>query len=178
VNGVLGNWIGGVTAIVATVLLQYTVQRGLVRVIAAARRRRLLSGQQGAAAYRLALLTVFVLIFGHLGQVGAWALVYLALGELPGLAAAFYFSLASYTTVGAAELQLSDAHRVLGALEAGVGALMFGWSTALMVALVGLEQASVPGGAAPVHTGRGAADRAREHPPRPGQDGAAAGRGA
>jgi hypothetical protein len=78
-----------------------------------------------------------VLIFGHLAQVVLWAVVYLVLGDLHGFADAMYFSLASFTTVGAAELELSKEHRLLGALEAGVGALMFGWSTALLVALVG-----------------------------------------
>jgi hypothetical protein len=43
-----------------------------------------------------------------------------------------YFSLASFTTIGAFELSLSPAHRITGATEAATGMLMFGWSAALL----------------------------------------------
>jgi hypothetical protein len=58
------------------------------------------------------------------------------MGELGSFANAAYFSLASFTTVGANELSLSPAHRLSGALEAAMGMLMFGWSTALLVPIV------------------------------------------
>jgi len=83
------------------------------------------------------LLVVFTLIFGHLAQVFLWTLLYLALEAFDAFADAAYFSLASFTTIGAADLELPRTHRTLGTLEAGVGVLMFGWSTALLVALLG-----------------------------------------
>jgi hypothetical protein len=82
------------------------------------------------------LAVVFVLIFGHMLQMAVWAAAYAALGELDGWSNIIYFSMASYTTVGANHLDLTTEHRILGALEAGVGALMIGWSTALLVALL------------------------------------------
>ena len=66
--------------------------------------------------------------------------LYLALGEFQQFQDAAYFSLASYTTIGAADLELSRGHRILGALEAGIGMLLFGWSTALLVSLAGHVQ--------------------------------------
>ena len=57
-------------------------------------------------------------------------------GELGGFVNSFYFSLASFTTVGASDLTLSSTHRMVGAIESALGMLMFGWSTALLVALI------------------------------------------
>jgi voltage-gated potassium channel Kch len=70
------------------------------------------------------------------GEIIVWALLYYAWGELGGFANSIYFSLASFTTVGASELVLSPAHRLAGALEAGVGMLMVGWSTALLFEVI------------------------------------------
>jgi hypothetical protein len=132
----LTRWVCGIALITCTVLLQLAAQTLLARGIAARGPRR--NDRRGLEAPFLpSLLTVIVLIFGHLAQVALWAVMYLVLGDLHGFPDAMYFSLASFTTVGAAELELSKEHRMLGALEAGVGALMFGWSTALLVALVG-----------------------------------------
>jgi hypothetical protein len=78
------------------------------------------------------MVAVFVLMSGMVGEICLWALLYYAWGELGGFATSVYFSLASFTTVGAAELVLSPPHRMVGALESAVGMLMFGWSTALL----------------------------------------------
>jgi hypothetical protein len=42
----------------------------------------------------------------------------------------------SYTTVGYEDVLLSNRWRMFGPIEAGVGVLMFGWSTAIMVAIL------------------------------------------
>jgi len=130
------NWVAGICSIIGTVLLQYAAQ---VLLVALARRygHRIPPHGRGAPHLVLPVLfVVFVLIFGHLFQVLVWAWGYAALGELGNFQDQVYFSLASYTTVGAGELELSRQHRILGALEGGVGTLMFGWSTALLVALL------------------------------------------
>ena len=79
---------------------------------------------------------ILILVLDHLVQVALWALLYLALGDLQGFHRSLYLSLAGYKTVGAAELESPDDHPIPGAVEAAVGTLMFGWSTALLVALV------------------------------------------
>jgi hypothetical protein len=80
---------------------------------------------------------VLVLMAGHMLQVTMWAALYhFHWDELGTFGAAFYFSLASYTTVGTAELSLPPGHRIVGALESATGMLMFGWSTALLVRVV------------------------------------------
>jgi hypothetical protein len=77
------------------------------------------------------------LLFLHLVEASVWAICY-ALGEmLPDFETAAYFSLKSYTTVGYGDVLLPNNWRLLGPIEAGVGILMFGWSTAIIVATLG-----------------------------------------
>lgn len=79
----------------------------------------------------------FVVFMGrHLVQVTIWAVRYYEWGELKGFINSFYFSLASFTTMGAGELELSGAHRLTGAVEAALGMLMFGRSTALIFHII------------------------------------------
>jgi hypothetical protein len=82
------------------------------------------------------IVAVVVLLVAQLAEVAVWAVRYLVWGELGSFTNAFYFSLASFTTVGANELTLSPAHRLIGAIEAAMGMLMFGWSTALLVNVI------------------------------------------
>lgn len=83
------------------------------------------------------VMAVLVLMAGHMLQVTLWALLYhFEWDEFRSFGAALYFSLASFTTVGANELMLPPAHRMVGALESAAGMLMFGWSTALLVRVV------------------------------------------
>ena len=79
---------------------------------------------------------VCVLLVLHLLEGGAWATFYLVAGLLPDLETAVYFSLTSYTTVGYGDVVLRPPWRILGPIEGAAGILMFGWSTAIMVAVV------------------------------------------
>jgi hypothetical protein len=80
---------------------------------------------------------VVILMAGHILQVVMWAVVYhFDWGVFVTFRSAIYFSLASFTTVGATDLGLPHEYRMIGALEAAAGMLMFGWSTALLVGVV------------------------------------------
>ena len=80
---------------------------------------------------------VMILLVGHVLQVTMWAALYFYdWGVFRSFGEALYFSLASFTTLGAAELSLPHAHRMIGAFESAAGMMMFGWSTALLVAVV------------------------------------------
>ena len=83
------------------------------------------------------ITAVVILMIGHILQVMMWALVYHGhWNEFVDLKSPLYFSLASFTTLGANDLALPPEHRMVGALEAAAGMLMFGWSTALLVGVV------------------------------------------
>ena len=80
---------------------------------------------------------VMILLVGHVLQVMMWAALYFYdWAAFKSFGIAMYFSLASFTTLGAAELALPPQHRMIGAFESAAGMMMFGWSTALLVAVV------------------------------------------
>lgn len=79
---------------------------------------------------------VGILLLLHLIEAGAWAAFYLLSGDLPDIETAVYFSMTSYTTVGYGDVVLPAPWRILGPIEAAVGIMMFGWSTAIIVAAI------------------------------------------
>ena len=81
---------------------------------------------------------VSLLLLLHLAEAVVWALFYLLADALPDLETAAYFSLTSYTTVGYGDVVLPEPWRLLGPLEAAVGILMLGWSTGVLVAVIGM----------------------------------------
>jgi hypothetical protein len=81
---------------------------------------------------------VGLLLLLHLAEAIVWALFFLLIGGLPDLESAAYFSLASYTTVGYGDLVLPEPWRLLGPIEAAVGVLMLGWSTGILVTIIGV----------------------------------------
>jgi hypothetical protein len=79
---------------------------------------------------------VCVLLLWHLLEAGSWALLYRLSGDLPDWETALYFSMTSYTTLGYGDVVLPPPWRILGPMEGAVGILMFGWSTAIIVAAI------------------------------------------
>ena len=83
----------------------------------------------------------FVLVAGwmvllHLGEITAWALVYVRNDAMPDLPSALYFSAVTYTTTGYGDLVLPTEWRLVGGVEALTGILMCGWSTGFFFAVV------------------------------------------
>ena len=131
----LGRILRGIAMVGATGMVQVLAQLTLSRMMVIFPTPRL---SPHPTYYMLlhSVLAVLVLMAGHLIQVTIWAALYYEWSELGSFAHSFYFSLASFTTLGASELNLSAPHRIAGAIESAVGMLMFGWSTALLVRVV------------------------------------------
>ena len=81
---------------------------------------------------------VGTLLLLHLAEAAVWALFFVLVGGLPDFESAAYFSLTSYTTVGYGDVVLPEPWRLLGPIEAAVGVLMLGWSTGILVAVIGV----------------------------------------
>ena len=114
-----------------------------VGAMAAGRRAARLWGERSdrpgwLGAELLLARLVSALLLLHLAEAVAWALFYVLAGLLPDLETAAYFSLTSYTTVGYGDVVLPEPWRLLGPLEAAVGVLMLGWSTGVLVAVIGM----------------------------------------
>lgn len=79
---------------------------------------------------------VLGLLLLHAVEVAVWAEFYVFMHFFTDTGTAFYYSLSSYTTVGYGDVVLTRSWRFLGAWEAMLGVLMFGWSTAALAALI------------------------------------------
>lgn len=88
------------------------------------------------------VLVVLGLVAIHAVEIWLYALVYLALGELPTLESALYFSTTTFTTVGYGDVVLDERWRMVAALEGFNGFLLIGWSTAFLVSVIGKLRAA------------------------------------
>ena len=90
----------------------------------------------GRSLQQIALLALVMLLamFGNLLQMAAWAGLFVLLGEFADFATALYHSAVNFATLGYGDIVMSERWRLLGALEAANGILMFGVSTAMMTA--------------------------------------------
>ena len=63
-----------------------------------------------------------------------WAYTYVGVGAIADIEPALYFSMVTFTTLGYGDITLSPDWRLLASFEAANGSIMFGWTTALVVA--------------------------------------------
>jgi hypothetical protein len=99
-------------------------------------RRQGRGGRLGTELLMARLVSTLLLL--HLAEAVVWASFHALIGGLPDLETAVYFSLTSYTTVGYGDVVLPEPWRLLGPIEAAVGVLMLGWSTGILVAVIGV----------------------------------------
>jgi voltage-gated potassium channel Kch len=84
----------------------------------------------------LVAVVVYWMFFISLTEIAAWAAVYLLTGALQGIEKALYFSTVTFTTLGYGDITLGEQWRLLAAFEAANGIIMFGWTTAIVIATV------------------------------------------
>lgn len=129
------NLLIGCFMMTACIAIQCVVVALLLRVLPFLERKGVLRLTVSHAVW---LLTSVLLIMfaGNLLQIAAWAGVLLGFGEFGDFATAFYHSMVNFTTLGYGDLVMSEKHRLLGALEAANGVLMFGLTTGVLFALM------------------------------------------
>ena len=84
----------------------------------------------------LVVKVVILMFFVAVAQMSLWAATYLVIGAIEKVEAAFYFSMVTFTTLGYGDITLGEQWRLLASFEAANGIIMFGWSTALVIAVV------------------------------------------
>jgi hypothetical protein len=89
-------------------------------------------------APKVFILSGYVLLFflASLLEIWLWAGMYRLLGALSDLEEALYFSTVTFTTLGYGDVVLQSSWRLLASFQAVNGIIMFGWTTAVIVALV------------------------------------------
>jgi hypothetical protein len=140
----MGRFVAILLAVTGTVALQVVAQAVLVASVRSIDRRT-----RGATEIRrtfwISLGAVVPWFFGHMAQVGLWAVFLVLFGALKTYNDAFYFSLVTFATLGYGDIVLAPAYRIFGALAATCGSLMLGWSTALIFAAISRARTAADG---------------------------------
>ena len=79
---------------------------------------------------------VVLMFLVSLVEVAAWVAVYLGLGAIQGVEKAAYFSMVTFSTLGYGDIVLDQSWRLLASFQAANGTIMFGWTTAMVIAAV------------------------------------------
>lgn len=122
--------------VAATVLIHFVGLLALLRAL-----------QGGGARFRphdsmfgQALLILFV-VFGifaiHTIEIWLYATVYVLIGASTTFEEALYFSTVTFASLGYGDVVLSERWRLFGAIEAANGVILFAWSTAFMLSVMG-----------------------------------------
>ena len=80
--------------------------------------------------------TVAIIMLTHVVEILIWAGFYYLMGISADWRSSVYASLLSYTTLGETTAPLADHWRGIGGFEAMNAMLMFGWSTAMLAAVL------------------------------------------
>ena len=81
-------------------------------------------------------MVILIMYLVAIIEVLIWGAAYLAFDAIEGLENAFYFSAVTFTTLGYGDVVLVGNQRILSSIEAINGIIMFGWSTAIVIAAV------------------------------------------
>ena len=82
------------------------------------------------------IATVSVLMAAHIAEVVVWALAYTMVGAAPAGTDLIYFAFVNYTTLGYGDVTPVERWHLLGPMTAMNGVLLFGWSTAVIFAVL------------------------------------------
>ena len=130
------NWAWALPLIVLTVILHVValalINARVVSILKSMRRRRRFMLHFVVVMGIVTLLATLL----HALEATIWAAAYHELGALPNSRDALLYSLSALTTYGHAELYLAAHWRLMGALEALNGLLLFGLTTAFLYAHV------------------------------------------
>lgn len=86
-----------------------------------------------AAAVLFVILCLFAV---HTVEIWMYAALYYLVGASETFEAALYFSTVTFTTLGYGDIILDERWRLISAIEAANGIILFGWSTAFLAAVI------------------------------------------
>jgi hypothetical protein len=82
------------------------------------------------------IATVSVLMAAHIAEVFVWSFAYMMVGAAPHGTDFIYFAFVNYTTLGYGDVTPVERWQLLGPMTAMNGVLLFGWSTAVIFAVL------------------------------------------
>ncbi len=130
------DWAWGMPLIVLTVII-HVLGLGLIGQKALRASSHIFEHRHPMAAFVVVVGTTTLLATSlHGMEAGIWAGAYLLLGALPDQRSAMLYSLNAITSYGHESLTLSDGWRLMGAMEALNGWLLFGLTTAFLFGMI------------------------------------------
>jgi hypothetical protein len=81
-------------------------------------------------------MVLAVLFAGHIVQFASWAFVFIYINEFNDFETAFYHSTVNFAALGYGDIVMSERWRLLGAIEAANGVLMFGLTTGTILSVM------------------------------------------
>jgi hypothetical protein len=133
-------WVGGVSLIALTIAMHSITLVYIALLLASLRNRIVRSNLSHRSTVWFAILIIAgtgaILAFLHATEMAVWAATYLSIGAMGSWTDAVLFSIDSMTTRGASGLDIAEQWRLMGALEATDGMLLFGISTAFLFAML------------------------------------------
>src|SRR6266446_5017811 len=125
----------GIVVVLCTIMIHALALGATVNLV---RREQRIGRAGGSFGYDLAIVVVAILIAfaAHLIEIAVWAGLFVICGEFQAFGIAFDHSAVNYTTLGYGNVVMSPSWRLLGPLEAADGMLMFGVTTAMILAVI------------------------------------------
>jgi hypothetical protein len=94
------------------------------------------TSRQSLRLVAVMIATVSVLMAAHIAEVVVWSLAYMIVGAAPPGTDFIYFAFVNYTTLGYGDVTPVERWQLLGPMTAMNGVLLFGWSTAVIFAVL------------------------------------------
>jgi hypothetical protein len=100
------------------------------------RQSGVVSGRGLFAHVRPLLVVMVVLMLGNFVQIVIWGVLFIVLGEFSDVYEAAYHSAVNFTSLGYGDIVMSKRWKLMGPLEAANGVLMFGMTSAALMAIL------------------------------------------
>ena len=127
-------FIGFVTMAVC-LTIQCIVVGALLDVLIFLEKRGLIKQTLIGTSFLLVAL-MLVLLAGNMIQITIWAGLFYSYGEFEAFTTAFYHSVVNFATLGYGDIVMSEKRRLLGALEAANGGMMFALTTGFLYTIL------------------------------------------
>ena len=127
------NIFTGVSLILITIIIHAIATRFIVFII---KRKSKLTNKIYSISTIWLSVYISILLLASIFESLIWALIYLYKGAFSQLTDALYFSIVTFTTLGYGDIVLAEQWRLLASIQAAIGIIIFGWSTAIIVAVV------------------------------------------
>jgi hypothetical protein len=120
--------------VAVTVLVHFWGLIALSRVMG--RGRGAFGAGRGHAGQAFIILAVVFGIFAlHTVEIWLYAALYWLLGEIHAFEGALYFSTVTFASLGYGDIVLSPRWRIVSAIEAANGVILFAWSTTFLLSV-------------------------------------------